>query len=121
MQEKDGVPQPFFNGTLTVTNLDTLSPEPKVDEQACSRAKADLAQDPQNEFLKVMAEADCTPRGGMLDFVREYLRPENRTVQADGTTQDVIRINIDNNKVFVNGKRVVTPYDEREALFQEMK
>jgi len=103
--------EPVVNASLTITNLDKISPEPKVDEAQCARAKSQLAaidmsaEDAENQKAvveRIQARA-CAPHGGPLDELRAYLDPSKRITNADGSTTDVIDLEYDNKTLTVNG------------------
>ena len=106
--------EPVVKATLTIINLDKISPEPTVDQVQCDRAKAQVAaidmsaedaatQKAVAEQFQVQA---CMPHGGPLDELRPFIDPAKRVTAADGTTTDIINLEYDNNTLTVNGNKL---------------
>ena len=106
--------EPVVKATLTITNLDKISPEPTVDQVQCDRAKTQVtaidmsAEDAATQ--KAVAEQfqvqACMPHGGPLDELRPFIDPAKRVTAADGTTTDIINLEYDNNTLTVNGNKL---------------
>ncbi|MBO7257453.1 MAG: hypothetical protein J6V11_00765, partial [Alphaproteobacteria bacterium] len=102
-----GLPQPQADLTVVITNLDKISPEPKVDEKYCEETKEFFAD--KSPFDKEAAEAiqaACTPRGGFFDMWRSYLDPEKRVVNSNGTITDTLSVVLKNNVLVINGQEI---------------
>ena len=101
---------PDIDLTVTITNLDKISPPPAVDQAQCDEARKQLAavdsSAPDAATQKTVADfvvaQACTPRGGFLDDLRPYLDPQSRT--ADG--KDILKIQMKGGVLTVNGKPV---------------
>lgn len=104
-----GNPQPVVDATLTIRNLDTISPVPTVDEARCAQAKKDFAtptDEQDKQASQMMIEMACAPQGGMLDIIRPYLTAGARTTDPDGATVDTLKIQFQDGKLTLNGKAV---------------
>ncbi len=96
-----------INATVTITNLDKISPEPKVDEEECATIKKQLSEaNTPPEMAAQFIESACRPKGGLLDEWRIYLDPQKRVVNPDGTTTDVLEIQYQGDTLIINGKNV---------------
>ena len=101
---------PDMDLTVTITNLDKISPPPAIDQAQCDEARKQLAAiDPtapeaatQKTVADFVVAQACSPRGGFLDDLRPYLN--ERT--ADG--KDVIKVLLQDGALTVNGKVVGT-------------
>lgn len=100
----ENVATPEFTGEIAITNLDKLSPEPKVDETLCQDTKARVEQIEDKVTADQMVAMACTPKGGMLDFVRPFLKPAERTINQEGATLDKIQIQYTNGVLTLNGQ-----------------
>ena len=105
---------PVFDAKVVVTNLDQISPEPKVDQMQCDRAqerlnKIDMSApdaEMQKETAEMQKEIACAPQGGPLDMLRPYLDLNNRVANTDGTTMDTFIVTYEDDVLTVNGKQV---------------
>lgn len=87
--------------TMTIVNMDKLSPVPTVNEVQCKQAETFAEQNPeQGERLKQLS---CAPQGGMLDFLRPFMT-EKRTMDEAGQTLDTFHIEITTDAVMINGQ-----------------
>lgn len=106
--------EPVVEAKVVVTNLDQISPEPKVDQAQCDIAtellnSVDMSApdaDAQRESAEMRQEIACAPQGGPLDLVRPYLDTTARVVGSDGKTTDTFVVTYEDNTLVVNGKQV---------------
>ena len=103
-KKENGEEEPNVNAKVVFTNLDKISPVPVVDEVRCARTKEQMAMISDKELAEKAIESACAPHGGILDDIRPYLNPEDRVVNADGTTLDTLTISTKEGTVIVNGK-----------------
>ncbi|MDY6408040.1 MAG: hypothetical protein SPL08_05020 [Pseudomonadota bacterium] len=113
----DGIQEnlkPDIDAKVVITNLDKISPEPKVNQDRCDLATQQVQtidmSAPDAASQKSMAEMQrdmaCSPQGGPLDMVRPYLDMNNRVVGTDGTTTDTLIISFDGDVLTVNGHKI---------------
>ncbi len=87
--------------TMTIVNMDKLSPVPTVNEVQCKQAEELAKTNPEKgELLKQLS---CTPQGGILDFLRPFMT-EKRTVDEEGNTLDTFAVQITTDTVSINGQ-----------------
>ncbi len=101
-----GLPQQKALLTAVITNLDKISPEPKVDTVQCEQVKQQMATLSDKTIADQAIQNACTPRGGFLDMWRPYLDSTKRAVKPDGTTTDTLTIILEDNKLTINGKEL---------------
>ena len=114
LENRDDTPQ--MDLTVTITNLDRISPPPVIDQAACDEARkqqaavtpSDPAAATQKTIADFVAQQACSPRGGFLDALRPYLN--ERT--ADG--KDIVKILLRDGVLTING-RAVSESDPEEG------
>lgn len=96
-----------IDAVVTVTNLDKISPEPKVNETECAAVQKQLSEtDISPDMASQFIESACRPKGGILDAWRAYLNPKDRVTAKDGTTTDVFKVHYADDTLTINGKTV---------------
>ena len=96
---------PVIDMRLSIVNFDAISPAPHVDQAACAQARKDAKSGKGSQTKATIA---CTPKGGILDDLRPYLNPQDRTTDASGNTTDVIVIHYQDDTITLNGKAIKT-------------
>ena len=111
---ENDIPSPDIDLTVTITNLDKLSPPPAVNQAQCDEAQAQLnainPNDADVESRRMVAEyvmrQACEPQGGQLDSIRPFIDADKRVTNSDGSTTDTIAVRVENDSLTINGQPI---------------